>query len=217
MKKPTDPEKIQLIAVLRVLDLNQDEIASMLHLSKLAVVETEKWLRIEDFEKVWDILDDEVLKLTVVRELPSLKEEEVLDSILVKAPLVSRATILAHYGRKIPEEDLEENLKKHKEDLVVVAKKVLNKLNTYIIWNDNMLIGEINVEKNDLKTIGFLQDQLVIGLFTHLKHDIPELAPFSRWEDLRVKDITFELKNKISMKVARREFRGKCEVCKDWK
>jgi len=32
MEKPTDPENIQLIAVLRVLDASQDEVASMLQL-----------------------------------------------------------------------------------------------------------------------------------------------------------------------------------------
>jgi len=189
----------------------------MLHLGKSAVVETEKWLRTEDFQAVWDILDDNVLKVTIVRELPSLKEEEVIDTILVKAPLVDRGAILVHYDRQVSEENLEEKLKRHKEDLARVAKKVLDKLNTYIVWDDNAFIGEINVEKDDLKTIGFFQDQLVIGLFTHLKYDLPELAPFSRWEDLRVKDITFELTNKISMKAARREFEDRCRVCEVWR
>lgn len=116
-----------------------------------------------------------------------------------------------------PLEEYQEKLKRHKEDLAGVAKEVLDKLNTYIIWDDNMLIDEINLEKDDLKTIGFFQDQLVIGLFTHLKHDLPELASFSRWEDLRVKDITFELTNKISMKAARREFKDECRVCEVWR
>jgi hypothetical protein len=115
-----------------------------------------------------------------------------------------------------PEEAHIEKLKRHQEDLVEATKKVLEKLNLYVIYDDNMLIGEINVQEDDLETIGFFQDQLVIGLLTHLRQDISELAPFSRWEDLRVKDITFKLKNEISMKAARREFGGKCKVCKDW-
>jgi len=214
MRQPTDPEKIQLVAVLRVLGKSQDEVASILHLGKVAVVDIEKWIRTEDSQKVWDILDDEVLKVTVVRDLPSL--EEVDPKILVKALQVDRVAILVHYGRKVPEENLEENLKRHKEDLAETAKKILNKLNSYITWDDNALIGEINLEKDDLETMGFFQDQLVIGLFAHLKHDLSELAPFSRWEDLRVKDITFELRNKISMKAARREFKDMCKVCEIW-
>jgi len=115
MGQPTDPENIQLIAVLRVVGLSQDDMASVLHLAKVTIVKTEKWLRTVDFEKVWDILDDNVLKATVVRELPSF--EEVDNSILVKAPQVDRASILAHYGRKAPEKDSEEDTKRHRDDL----------------------------------------------------------------------------------------------------
>ena len=215
MEIPTDSENIQLVAVLRVLGLSLDAVASILHLGKSTIVETEKWIKTEDLQAVRDILDDKVLKATVQRDLVSL--EEVDRNILVRALQIDRATILVHYGREILEEDSEEELKRHKEDLAEVAKKVLDKLNTYIVWDDNVLIGEINLEKDDLKMIGFFQDQLVIGLFTHLKHDLPELAPFSRWEDLRVKDITFELMNKISMKAARREFEDICKVCEIWK
>ena len=47
-------------------------------------------------------------------------------------------------------------------DLAEAAKKVLEQLNTYITWDDNMLIGEINLEKDDLEARGFFQDQLVM-------------------------------------------------------
>lgn len=211
MEQPTRPEKIQLIAVLRVLGISQEEVAEILHVAKPIVVKTERWLRTEDYQIVRNILDDKVLKATIDRELPDLLEGR--PKLLIKARHVDQATVLVHYGRKAPEDDLEENLKRHKEDLTKAARKVLNKLNTYVVWDNSMLIDEINLENNDLETIGFFQDELVAGLFAHLKHDLSELAPFSRWEDLRVKDITFQLIKKISMKAARREFDGKCPAC----
>jgi hypothetical protein len=119
MIKPTTTEKIQLIAVLRVLNLTLDDIVDILHLGKSTIVEAEKWLRDEDYQTVTEVLNDAILKATVERELPNLLEGE--PKILVKAGFVKQATILVHYGRKIPEANLEEKLIQHQNNLAQAA------------------------------------------------------------------------------------------------
>lgn len=213
MEIPTDSENIQLVAVLRVLRLSLDAVASILHLGKSTIVETEKWIKTEDLQAVRDILDDKVLKATVQRDLVSL--EEVDRNILVRALQVDRATILVHYGREISEEDSEEELKRHKEDLAQAAREVLRRLYTYIPWDEGITIEDINLEKDDTEAIGFFTDKIIIGLFAHLQNDMPTLQKCKMWEELKVKDITTQLLDEISLKAANRDFHGKCEVCKE--
>lgn len=101
MELPAEREKVQLIAVLRVLDWTQDAVASGLHIGKIMVVRTEEWLRKGDLAVVCDTLNDQAVKQTVGRELHLL--EEMDNSVLVRAVQVTRDGILLHYGRKVPE------------------------------------------------------------------------------------------------------------------
>lgn len=275
MEQPAETETIQLIAVLGVLDKSQDTVSSILKIRKETVGKVEKWLRVEDVQTVSSILSDEVLKTTIIRDLPAF--EQVSRDIMVRACLVDRAAILLHYKGTVPDENLEEKLRQHqnelaeqaenrldaklnkqkdsliestqrlldkklaqnKDDIARMAKessevkefpknlehhydgltKAANKLIEALNIFDNLKVDDytslsdaILMYKNvRLRTI--LEDQLVIGLFSHLKEDIIELKPLSGWGDLTKKHITYALKKKISTKAAKRDFIGKCELC----
>ena len=118
-----------------------------------------------------------------------------------------------------PSNDLKEKLKQHKNDLADAAKEVLKILNMFegrTDLDENTEIGEVILIENDTETAGILEKQIVVGLFTHMKNEIAELVPLSCWQDLTPNYISFELRKKISMKAARRDFIGECEVCKVW-
>jgi hypothetical protein len=105
-----------------------------------------------------------------------------------------------------------EKLEQHKEDLYIETRLVLAKLYEYCAWPDDMTIGEINVERDDLEAIGLFRDELVIDLFEHLQNDIEGLNPFARWEDLTPKDINTDLLKLISQKAVNRDFGDKCRI-----
>jgi hypothetical protein len=90
-------ENIQLIAVMRVLGLSQDDIAIAIHISKTTIVQAEEWLRNEDIGILYEVLNDQALKTTVVRDLAAF--EEIEHALLVRAGQITRDAVLMHYGR----------------------------------------------------------------------------------------------------------------------
>jgi len=117
---------------------------------------------------------------------------------------------------KSPREAKKEKLKQHKEDLCRAAEKIYAELCECCTWPAHMTIEEINLERNDPKLVGLFLDKVVIGLFAHLQADIEDLKRFTRWEDLTPNDISKGLLDTISTKVAKREFKGKCNLCQDY-
>jgi hypothetical protein len=214
MEKPTDPEKIQLIAVLHVLGSSLDTVASTLHLGKPTVMETEKWIRTGDYKTVWDIFDDKVIEVTVGRDLPSLESDP---DILVRAGQVDRAAILLHYGRKVSEEDLEEKLRQHKNDLAECAKELVKRLKKYSEeWEGDLKIYEILVNEDDFGGIEFFNKKITQGLLIHLaNYDeyFSELQELKTWDELSIGDINENFVNLISLRAALGEFSGKCKIC----
>jgi hypothetical protein len=228
MEQPVETETIQLIAVLGVLDKSQDTVSSILNIRKETVGKVEKWLKAEDVQTVSNILSDEVLKTTIIRDLPAF--EQVSRDIMARACLVDRAAILLHYKGTVPDENLEEKLRQHQNELTEQAEnrldaklkkqkdsliestqrlldkklaqnkddknlhydglaKAANKLIETLNIFDNLKIDDytslsdaILMYKNArLRTV--LEDQLVVGLFSHLKEDIVELKPLKGWGD----------------------------------
>jgi hypothetical protein len=58
------------------------------------------------------------------------------------------------------------------------------------------------------------------GTFDHPSHKAPESKDINSWEDMTMDDINVygeKLIHLLKLRVARREFLGTCEVCKDWK
>jgi hypothetical protein len=99
MNLPSDIEKVVLIAIMRVLGLNLDSVAGILHVSKSTVMDVERWLSRSSPSDLEAVFIDSGIKSLLVRELPSL--EEVDNNVLVKAALVSREDILHHYRPEI--------------------------------------------------------------------------------------------------------------------
>jgi hypothetical protein len=99
MMKPADNEKIQLIAILRLLDCSFDSVASILHVSQTTIKDTESWLQKENLETVCNIIDTRALRATAGRELPFY--EELDKAILMKAGHVTQEDILRHYNRNV--------------------------------------------------------------------------------------------------------------------
>lgn len=54
------------------------------------------------------------------------------------------------------------------------------------------------------------------GLLQHLKNDVEELLPFSRWEDLTSQDTSYRLRSKIDIFAEKKEFAGTCDICENW-
>jgi hypothetical protein len=117
---------------------------------------------------------------------------------------------------KSPREVKRERLEQHKEDLCKAANDVLDKLYEYCAWPHNMTVEEINLERNEPEATGLFSKKVIIGLLAHLQTDIEDLRPFTRWEDLTPNDISNTLLGSISMKAAKREFNGRCDICRDW-
>lgn len=216
MDKPTDPEKIQLIAVLRVLCKSQDAVASMLKLSKTTVGKTEEWIKTENIQEVWDIFDDVVLQNTIVRELRFL--EEVSNDDISMAYQIGRRVIFLHYGRKPLEDNWEKALDDHKNDLAECAKELVKRLKQYSQdWDDKDLkIHEILVDEDDFGGIEYFSKKITNGLLRHLaEYDkyFSELKALHDWTDFSIGDINENLLNLISLRAALRDFSGKCEIC----
>ena len=102
-------------------------------------------------------------------------------------------------------------LKSHRDDLAIKAREMVNHIKEYsgcaYYWN----IYE-TWSSDDIEGLKLLDDPLVQDLFSHLKHDLPELDKFSSWDDMTFGDVTFELTKKILKKAEKRDFNGKCEL-----
>ena len=114
--------------------------------------------------------------------------------------------------------DIVERKKKHMKRLSEKTEEFiigLKKLSRTAPGSPYSLL-EMGVENDDFELLELLNDFHVKWMFFHMKDEIPALKVLSSWDDLKVKDITQELLGKLSFRVERGGFTGKCEVCKDW-
>lgn len=113
---------------------------------------------------------------------------------------------------------LNEELKKHKARLASIAEELADSLKPYwpYIWLTDQTIAENAVENDDRTLVSVLKSLDAAWLFDHMKEELHILKNISSWKELKVKDITDDLLHTLSLRAARQEFPGKCEVCKDW-
>ena len=113
---------------------------------------------------------------------------------------------------------LNEELKKHKVRLASIAEELADSLKPYwpYIWLTDQTIAEVAVKNDDRTLVSVLKSLEAVWLFTHMKEELPILKNISSWGDLKVNDITDDLVYSLSFRAARKDFQGKCEVCKDW-
>ena len=94
MELPASPKRCLAIAMLRAIRINQKDTATYTRCANQTVVDTERWLREEDYHNVARICDDQSIKKMVATESIywGLKEED-----LVKLDRLTQDDILRHY------------------------------------------------------------------------------------------------------------------------
>jgi len=94
MELPTSPNRCLAIAMLRAIGFLQKDTARITRCANQTVVDTERWLREEDYHNVARICDDQSIKKMVTTEAIywGLKEED-----LVKLDRLTQDDILRHY------------------------------------------------------------------------------------------------------------------------
>ena len=50
-------------------------------------------------------------------------------------------------------------------------------------------------------------------LFSPVKKELLQLSDIDSWEEIKIKDITHALLDRLSMRAMHKDFPGKCEVC----
>jgi len=68
MELPTSAKRCLAIAMLRTIGINQKDVARYTRCANQTVVDTEKWLREEDYHRVARICDDQSIKKMVAAE-----------------------------------------------------------------------------------------------------------------------------------------------------
>ncbi|NVM22823.1 MAG: hypothetical protein HWN68_13710 [Desulfobacterales bacterium] len=94
MELPTSPKRCLAIAMLRAILINQKDTAGYTRCANQTVVDTERWLREEDYHNVARICDDQSIKKMVTTEAIywGLKEED-----LVRLDRLTQDDVLRHY------------------------------------------------------------------------------------------------------------------------
>jgi len=94
MELPASPKRCLAIAMLRAILINQKDTAGYTRCANQTVVDTERWLREEDYHNVAHICDDQSIKKMVTTEAVywGLKEED-----LVKLDRLTQDDILRHH------------------------------------------------------------------------------------------------------------------------
>ncbi|MFC2122621.1 hypothetical protein ACFLRP_02930, partial [Bacteroidota bacterium] len=107
----------------------------------------------------------------------------------------------------------------HIGNLVQVAKRLESNLLPYSLydWDITLLDAVVENEEGDSDIVQQLhQDYMTKCLFYHMKEELSQLGDIDSWEEIKIKDITYTLLGRLSMRAKHKNFLGKCEVCKDW-
>jgi len=239
MLTPTEIEKIVLIAVLRVLNLSQDAVASDIHIAKRTIVETEEWIRKTPLKDLEAIFNDNAIKNTVGRELPPL--EELAPDVLIRAGQVTGDEILRHYredyreAKHLPSSQAREyrsDVGKHENELSMTCLKLAEVLSWYHknqrFTIEPFISSDFPYTAHQLE-IEPLNERELSNLVAHLKDEIPELITIGKypracnqwfalgdkkWEKERPSVlITKDLILKLRLKGNQGNFSGRCSDC----
>ncbi|MFC1926225.1 hypothetical protein ACFLWV_00540 [Chloroflexota bacterium] len=223
MERPIDLDKRLQILILRTSGLTQDEVLSILHCGKLTVVDSERWFKGLPYTEAERLCNDTDIK-RVVRKESITKSDELTTDLLVKAAQVTVDDILRRFREDYLLETSEHNSaalaiermkQNHWVDLADVARKLASNLRfakMYVIEQDEK-IGEIVIGKNLEDRIQEYDPFLGQCLFSHMQNEISQLKDLTAWSQLKVKDITDELLDKLKIASLRKIFSGQCSVC----
>jgi len=126
--------------------------------------------------------------------------------------------VIAKNNEGAYDKDRTERYKKHNERLSERALELIDNLKSDWPYSSDTseTITEIAVENDDYDRIDLLESFLTKCLFSHMKAELPQLQYLTKWNDLQIKSINTELLDRLTLRVERGDFQGKCEVCKDW-
>lgn len=112
----------------------------------------------------------------------------------------------------------EEIFRRHWDDLSETAREVLERLlevSRYVPL-PRPVVCEFAVDYDERDILEVLDHPLGSYLLSHMQSELPRLKNLTSWADVKVQDITKELLDRLSLRIAEREFKGKCELCKNW-
>jgi hypothetical protein len=113
--------------------------------------------------------------------------------------------------------DIVERKRVHWQRLSYRAEEILNHLKEYYPYTSDYTLEECVVGE-DLEFDSLLRDYRSGCLFKHLKNEYAQLSKLDSWDDLPVNRIQeWNLIDILGSKVDKGIFKGKCDVCKDWK
>jgi len=167
-------------------------------------------------KRAFEDADERLISKDSIRRL--IKEFEDFKRLLSEYPNLERQL----KKLVIDERDEVEQLRQHQNDLCNTAQSLLDRLlqiYRYTPSSDmtlaDILVGSDNPDDIDvLNAFGHPQAEY---LLSHLQsEELPRLQDILSWIDLKVEDINDELLNTLSIRMSQRDFKGKCDVCKDW-
>jgi len=98
----------------------------------------------------------------------------------------------------------------HHKDLSETAKTLSEELlaiKRYSPWMEQT-IGELAVDYDKPNFLEFLENPPARHLLSHMKAELPQLENLETWADLKVKDISQELLDRLSLRAERVDFQG---------
>ncbi len=149
MDRPGDNEEIRLVAILRFLKKNQDEVANILKMRKERVVGIENWLKTAPLELVEGIIDDYHLRQVIENKLlkrfeeQEFQEEEEeaerrLDPVdLVRAAWLTADDILQYYRTDYSNQ---KELRKHLDAVKQTAEVWIRLLERLYNFKDELIL-----------------------------------------------------------------------------
>jgi hypothetical protein len=145
-----------------------------------------------------------------LREMPNTEVEMLPDNlkIWVRGLREEQKQLAIH----------KEDILRHLNELSEVANNISNRLREirrYYTPTDEK-VAELAVNYDEPELLELLDNPQAKWLLSHMKAEFSNLANLKTWADLRVKDITEELLDKLSLRAAKKEFKGSCEVCESW-
>ena len=115
------------------------------------------------------------------------------------------------------EQQAEEKFKRHQDDLAKTAGEVLYELRVLrrYVPLPKEVVCEFAVDYDERDFLEVLDHSQGEYLLSHMKSELPALQNLKSWADIKVNNITKEILDRLSLRIERREFEGRCEVCKD--
>jgi len=170
----------------------------------------------------------DIMKAVITRDVYKALQEEIM--LMPLRNLAFLHIMIQNFGRALRgDTQLQQSIEsliqlqeEHPKELARVAEKLVDFLKyvrqTSSNWNWTLI--EFATERNAKpEFIAILEDFHTKCLLTHMQAEKPvlaQLASLRLWDDLKRRNINDALIDRLSLKAERKDFIGKCEICKYW-